>query len=719
MSGGPAPFFLLEIGCEELPDRMIVPALEHLGSELTALAQKERIGSPVLEPPLLGTPRRLAIRARGLLARQEDREVEVAGPRVEAAHDSGGKPTRALEGFARAQGVPVAELVRIPSPRGDYLAARKRVPGKAARDLFAAALPSIIAGIPFGKTMRWGDGAFRFARPVHWIVCLYGSEVVPFEAFGVASGRISLGARFLGSPPLEIPDARDYLDALGKISVVPDIGARRERIRTALDREAGRLGRGCRIEEPPGLIETVNGMVECPVAAAGDFDPAFLRLPAPVLSTAMIHHQRFFPVRAPDGSLGPHYVAVLNCRPDPATVDGIRRGNERVLRARLRDADFFWREDLKRSMEERIPDLEKILFETTLGSYRQKAARIERLTRDMCRSLSERGQEVDAEAAAEAARLAKSDLTTLMVKEFPELQGIVGALYARQEGRRETVCRALEQQYLAGGDAATRGRFTTREGAVLAVADRLDTLAGFFLLGKVPTGSRDPYGLRRAAAALVQATLDQDLGYPLDALIHHAADLHRIPGTGDSQARARLGAFIEERLRHLCQEIHGFRYDAVNAALAIGGKDLCDAFHRAEALNGIKGHPDFEALSLSYRRLKNILAGQERGPLRESALLLEEEKALLRALEDVERKSAPQLASGDYTSALRTMATLRVPLDRFFEKVLVMDPDTRTRVNRLALLARISDLFLKVGDFAEMVLEGETTAEPSKRSRRG
>jgi len=712
--------FLLEIGCEEIPDWMIVPALEFLKREFTALSQKERLGAPVFEPPLLGTPRRLSLLAADLRLCQEDREVEVTGPRVEAAYDSAGKPTRALEGFARAQGVDPEQIRRVMTPKGECVAARRRVEGRSAADVLSEAIPAIVGSIPFGKTMKWGEGSFRFARPIHWIVCLLGAEIVPFRVAGIASGRTSRGARFEGSPGLEIPDAKDYLDLLRKASVLADIAERRERILSSLQEVCGRIGKDSRVEDHPELIETVTGMVEFPVACPGDFDRDFLELPGPVLSTAMIHHQRFFPVHGSEGRLAPHYVAILNCRPDPQVVERIRRGNEWVLRARLRDASFFWREDLGRSLEKRLPDLEKVLFEATLGSYRKKVERVEALSRDLCRQLEAGGRRMDSEAVALSARLSKADLTTLMVKEFPELQGIMGGLYARAEKRPEAVCLALEQQYLGTGEAGKRTRFETPEGAALAVADRLDTLAGFFLLERIPTGSRDPYGLRRAATALVQATLDQRLDYSLEPLLERARELYRDQGiTGSEEGWGRILPFLEERLRHVCQEVHSFRYDAVSAAVAVGAGNLQDAFRRVEALNGVRGHSDFETLSLSYRRVKNILAGQEPPPLEEAALASEEEKTLLAALSGVEEKSAPLLGAGDYGAALRIMASLRSPLDRFFDKVLVMDPEPGTRANRLALLKRISLLFLRVGDFAEMVLEGENAAEPARRVKRG
>ena len=711
---------LLEIGCEEIPDWMILPALDHLKREIAALCGKERLGEPVFDPPLLGTPRRLAVLAGGLRLRQEDREVEVTGPRVEAAYDAGGKPTRALEGFARSQGVTLEEIRRVVTPKGEWVAARRRLEGRDAAEVLAEGIPGIVGSVPFGKTMKWGEGTFRFARPIRWIVCLLGSRVVPFQVAGVDSGRASRGARFEGSPAVEIPEAGDYLDLLREASVIAEIAERRERIRSSLEEACSRIGGEARIEDHPGLLEAVSGMVEFPVTCEGTFDRDFLSLPPPVLSTAMIHHQRFFPVRSAAGSLAPHYVAVLNCRPDPRVVERIRRGNEWVLRARLRDAAFFWKEDLARTLEDRLPDLEKVLFEATLGNYRQKADRVEALSRDLCRQIEARGGRIDSGAVAQAARLSKTDLTTLMVREFPELQGIMGGLYARHEKKPESVCLALEQQYLGTGDAGSRSRFETPEGAALAVADRLDTLAGFFLLEKIPTGTRDPYGLRRAATALVQATLDQRLDYSLAPLLEKAEALYRAQGVaGSGEGLRRVPAFLEERLRHVCQKVRSFRYDAVNASAAVGVDRIQDAFRRAEALHGIRGHPDFEALSLSYRRVKNILAGHETSPLEEAALASEEERALLKALVEVEGRAEPLLSAGDYPSALRAMATLRSPLDRFFDKVLVMDPDPRIRANRLSLLKRISLLFLRVGDFAEMVLEGENAAEPARGDKRG
>jgi glycyl-tRNA synthetase beta chain len=461
-------------------------------------------------------------------------------------------------------------------------------------------------------------------------------------------------------------------------------------------------------------------MVEHPVAAAGGFDPAFLSLPQAVLSTAMIHHQRFIPVRAADGSPAPHYVAILNCRSDPATVARIRRGNEWVLRARLRDADFFWKEDLKRSLEDRRADLARVQFEATLGSYRLKVDRVENLAVALCQELSRGGRSLDCPAVERAARLCKADLTTLLVKEFPELQGIVGGLYAREEGEGEAVCQAISQQYLGAGESAVRQPFHTDEGAALAIADRLDTLAGFFLIGRIPTGSKDPYGLRRCALAVVHAALDRGIHLSIHRLLCLAAALYEQQGVrrqGDGMDR--LAGFIEERVRHVCQEQLGLRYDAVNAALAVGSDDPLDAVRRAEALHRMRGESEFEGLILSYRRVRNILAGQDTAPFQGGALPSGEEVALLHSLQQAEDRTRPLVQSRSHLQALRVMASLRSPLDRFFEKVLVMDADPVVRGNRLGLLRRVSDLLLQVGDFAEMVLEGETAVMGAAGGGRG
>jgi glycyl-tRNA synthetase beta chain len=703
------PLFLLEIGCEEIPDGSIGPALEFLTREIGALVEKEALGRLECDPPLLGTPRRLAIRARGIRVRQEDRESEVPGPRVAAAYGPDGSPTRALLGFARAQKVTVEDLIRRSSPKGDFVAARVRTPGRSAGEILAESLPSLISRIPFAKTMRWGEGSFRFARPIRWVVCLLDETVVPFEVAGAMSARTSRGPRFEGSPEVPIPDAASYVDTLRRASVFVDIFERRERIATSLRGVVANLGGGRSLEEPPGLLDAVCNLVEHPVACAGSFDPGFLELPDPVLATAMIHHQRFFPIRRKDGTLSPEYVAVLNCRDDRAVLERIRRGNEWVLRARLRDADFFWREDLKRTLAERLPGLDRVLFEAALGSYRQKVDRIGTLAAHLAGELRGKGTVLSERALERAARICKSDLSTQMVKEFPELQGMVGSLLARREGEDETVCRALQEQYAAASDAPDRTVFTTPESATLAVADRLDTLAGFFLIDRIPTGSKDPYGLRRAALAAIQAILDQRMSVSMARLIERASELYRAQGVEPrGTGLARLGGFLEERLRYLCQEVHRLRYDAVGAAVAVGSDDLLDAFLRARALHGIRGLPDFEALSLSTRRVRNILAGQQAPPLDPAGCRLDEERDLLRALQEAEERCAAPLASRDYPAALRVMAGIRSPLDRFFDKVLVMDPDPRLRGNRLALLERVSALLRRVGDFAEMVLEGET-----------
>ena len=705
-------YFLLEIGCEEIPHGTIAPALEYLQGGLTALAQRERLGDLVLDPEYLGTPRRLAVRGRGLLGHQADREVEVTGPRVEAGYGPSGRPAGALQGFARSQGVAVENLTRVVTAKGECVAARRTEKGRSASEVLVSSLPDVISRIPFGKTMRWGEGSFRFARPLQWIVCLLGSEVVPFDLAGISSGRRSRGPRFDRSPELEIPDARDYVAILQRHGVLAELRERRRRIQEGVERECARLGAGSTSEDLPELVDSLTGLVEHPVAVAGGFDPSFLSLPAPVLSTAMIHHQRFIPVRKADGTSAPNYIAVLNCREDPSTIATIRRGNEWVLRARLRDADFFWKEDRKRTLQERIPDLERVLFEATLGSYRLKVGRVAKLAETLCGEIARLGQKVEVRWVVRAAQIGKSDLTTLMVKEFPELQGVMGGLYAREDGEPEAVCQALSQQYWGAGDGEGRKRFTIPEGAALAIADRMDTLSGFFLLDRIPTGSRDPFGLRRSALALIQAALDQSLHFSLSILKERSVALYAEQGVRPhGKGVDRLASFIEERIRHLCQEALGIPYDAVKAALAVGADDPLDAVRRAEALQGIRGYVDFEALSLSYRRIRNILAAQEVAPFAAGKLSLQEERLLLEALERAEKEAGPLLEAREYLKALRVLASLRPGLDRFFEKVLVMDPDPDARRNRLGLLKRISLLLLRVGDFAEMVLEGEP-AEP-------
>jgi len=668
MSGLP---FLLEIGTEEIPDWMIPPALK----DLQRLFQ-ELLDSQGFSPADLwvdGTPRRLVLRATGLPARQPDSEELLTGPPKVAAFKDG-QPTPAALGFARKMGVEVGALELQSTPRGEYVCYRKKVAGRATRDLLAAGLPELILKIYFPKTMYWsGKGGPRFIRPIRWIVALLGDEVAPFEVAGVQAGRATSGHRLLGAPVIPVTTA-GYEEKLRQNGVLLAARERQEKI----EREVASLlaGTGLRLKTDPGLMETLVYITEYPTAVLGSFDPGYLELPEEVLVTVMRHHQKYFSVVDSAGRIAPHFVAVMNTDADPAGL--VRQGNERVLRARFNDARFFWVVDQRKPLEARLEDLAHVTYQAKLGSYREKTDRIV----DLVRQLGGSPQ------AVRAATLCKCDLTTEMVKEFPELQGVMGGLYARAQGEPEEVWRAICEHYqpVSMEDAIP----STLAGRLVSLADKLDALRGCFAQGLIPSGSRDPFALRRAAQGVVRILLEEELPVPLPALLG-----------GDAQ----LAEFFRDRLEYYFREVRGYPYDEVRAVLVAGYSDLADVERRLEAIHAVRHTPDFEAVAASFKRIKNILrqAGFEgRGEVDETLLEAGAEWGLY-AMLTAFRMARRLLARRDYVDALECMAPLRPHVDKFFDEVLVNAPDARIRQNRLTLLGNLLSEFSAIADFSEIV----------------
>ncbi len=646
--------FLLEIGTEEIPDWMIPGALENLRALFTDLLDKNNLNHA--KPRLDATPRRLVLRADGLPLRQADSEELVTGPAKTA-------PPNAVAGFAKKLGVAPEALTIQKTPKGEYYGFLKQVAGRAAKDILAEALPELILKIYFPKTMYWtGKGGPRFIRPIRWLVALLGEEVVPFEIAGVKSGSASAGHRRLGRTPLPVTIA-GYEQALLDNFVILSAVERRAKI----CRESEALGATIDL----ALLETLVYITEFPAAIRGDFDPQFLSLPAEVLVTVMKHHQKYFSVEQ-DGKLAPHFVAVMNTSADP---DGlVRRGNERVLRARFNDARFFWETDQKKPLAARVDDLGHVTFQAKLGNYLEK-------TRRNVALVAELG---GGEPARRAALLAKCDLTTELVKEFTELQGVVGGLYARAQGEPEEVAAAIYDHYkpVSMEDSIPR----TPAGLLVALADKLDTLRGCFRIGMMPTGSKDPFALRRAAQGVVKILVEGKLKFSMKQLL------------GEDPA---LQEFLLDRVRYYFREIRGFKYDEVNAVLASGWDDLLDAEARLTALQAVRPTENFEPLAAGFKRIANILkqAGFSGGPV--DAALLEDgpEAALYQAYIEVKQ----QAAGWPYQRALETVALLRPKVDLFFDKVLVNAPDPAVRQNRLGLLHSILTEFSTIADFSEIV----------------
>ncbi len=712
--------FLLEIGTEEIPARMVQPALRDL-----ALGLFDEIVAGGLAPKagfdldrnfrVFGTPRRLAAQVSGLLDRQPDAVIELTGPAIRTAFDAQGRPTRAAEGFARAHGVALSDLRTIATPKGECIGVRKSVRGRSAAEVLAEAVPRLLASMTFPKMMRWGNGENRFVRPVHSLVALLGADVIDLSFAGVRSGRRTFARRFAGTSRPPLPDAASYPEVLRQNGVLADVVERRRAIAQALESAAratgGRIAppAGAAGEGDPELLEEITHLVEWPVVIAGEFDPAYLDLPAEVLITAMRHHQRYFSLLDRSGNLLNRFLTVANAQSDRSGA--IRRGNEWVLRARLADARFFWQEDRKSSLADRTALLERVAFHEKLGSYALKVARVSRLIELIAPAFAEAGLPLDRDIAARAAALCKSDLTTQMVREFPELQGIVGGLYAEAEGLDGGVSRAIYTHYLpAGADDPVP---PTPEGSALSLADRLDTQAGIFLLGVVPTGSRDPYAVRRSVHGVCRILIEKKVHLPLSRALEQAFEGYAgrpIQGApARDQARAALLEFYRGRLDHLGLEAR-LRQDSVRAALAASIDDPCDARFRMEALEAFRRDARFEPLVLAHKRIKNILRDQPPGRVEPGALRERAERDLFAASESARPRLEAAARGHDHAAALSAIADLAPAVDRFFTEVMVMADDRRLRANRLALLQTIAALLLRVADFSEIVLEGQPAA---------
>ena len=643
--------FLLEIGTEEIPDWMIPAALESLR------LQFEKLEIAHDSVTLDATPRRLVLRAEGLPARQADSEERALGPAKSA-------PPKAVAGFARKHGVAPEALTVESTPKGDYYTFVRTVAGRATLDILAETLGGIILQIGFPKTMYWtGKGGPRFIRPIRWIVALLGDDVVPFELAGVRSGAVTSGHRRLGARAIAVTIA-DYAERLRENYVILKAEERRNKIHKELA--------GVRVKPDAALVETLVYLTEHPTPIVGSFDAEFLALPEEVLVTVMRHHQKYFSVEDEHGKLAPQFAAVMNIPSDPEGF--VRSGNERVLRARFNDARFFWQTDQKKSLAARLPDLAHVTFQAKLGSYLEKTERVKAL-------LSTLGGDAHAVRAAE---LAKCDLTTELVKEFTELQGVVGGLYARAQGEPEPVWQAIYDHYKPESmeDAIPRNR----TGQIVALADKLDTLRGCFGVGLIPTGSRDPFALRRAAQGVVKILVEGKIDIDLAPLVDD--------GTDGAKA---LAEFLQDRIRYYFKEVRGFLYDEVNAATAAGWSNLVDLEARLIRIRDLRSSPDFEPLAASFKRIRNILDQQKFTGVNATAI---DEKLLQdgpeRDLYDEYRRIAGQPIES-------VVSQLRPKVDLFFDKVLVNAPEDDVRRNRLMLLGTLLLEFSNIADFSEIV----------------
>lgn len=690
-----------EIGTEEIPAGYLPPAVAQLRQEAEKLFAEARLRPESVETH--ATPRRLVLFARGLPARQEDRTEEVTGPPWKAAFGADGNPTKAAEGFARGRGLTVADLRKVETEKGPYVGATVKIAGKSTVDLLAEALPEITARLAFPKTMRWGPDRFRFARPIRWLLALLGDQVIPFRIEGAESGRLTYGHRILARGPFEVKTAADYEAALERGLVTLRAAERAARIEALLV-AAARTAGGTVVPDPE-LVDEVSYLVETPSVFAGSFDREFLELPAPVIVTAMRDHQRYFAIADAAGALLPGFLCVANSARD--AVKQVLDGNQRVLRARLDDARFYWNEDLKTTLEQKVPRLERVVWLEGFGSLRDKTDRIALLAARLAGDLAPEARET----VDRAARLAKADLVTEMIKdgkEFTALQGVIGREYARRQGETEEVALALEEQYRPrfSGDALPE----TDAGACLALADRLDTLVGVWAAGLKPTGSKDPFALRRGALGIVRILLDRGRDVAVRDLLAAAAEGYGAGVKDPGAVVAEAADFVRDRLAgHLTDE-EGFDADVVAAVVPVAGENPLDARARTAALARLRDArgEDLEALAAGFKRAKNILkkdsaeGDPEAGLLREPA-----ERALFEAFTRVDGRVAEAQREHRYGDAFTELAGLRSPIDAFFDGVMVLVDDPAVRTNRLRLLGRIVDRVQGLADLSRVAVAEE------------
>ena len=681
---------LFEIGTEEIPSGYIPPAMEDLKAVAARLLHEHRLSFQSIWT--LATPRRLTLHVDGLAEKQADVRREVIGPTRAVAFNTEGKPTRAAEGFARAQGILVDRLEVRMLDRGEYVVAIHEEKGARTPEVLLTLLPKLVTSLSFPKFMRWGEGNFRFVRPIRWLLCVYGGKVVPLAIEGLKADAKTYGHRFLSPRGVRVRTFQEYLEKLEEKCVIVDPDRRRQMVRT-LAREAAAPVKGHPVLDDE-LVETVTHLVEYPAAVCGAFKREYLELPREVIITPMQKHQRYFPVIDAAGNLLPHFIAISNMRAKDMEV--IRQGNERVLRARLNDAEFFYREDRKLPLAERVDQLTHIIFQEKLGTMRDKVERLGRLAAfiadrvdSACRPVVER-----------AALLCKADLVTTIVKEFPSLQGIMGREYARLSGEPAPVCQAIEEHYLPRftGDRLPQ----SNAGAVVGLADRLDSIVGCFGVGLVPTGSEDPYALRRAAQGVVQTILHRNFHVSLEGLVEHARQGF---GAGQEQSAERIRREVLEFLRGrieavlLDRELPG---GVVASALGAGSDDVADAARRAEALAVMRREADFAELSVAFKRVVGIIPKGFDRPVDAARLIEGAERALHAQVLALKAEVQALVAVQDYLGALQRIAALKPMVDMFFEEVLVIGPDEALTQNRFALLKSVWDLFARIADFTKI-----------------
>ena len=680
----------LELGTEELPAGFIPKALNDLEKLFSSELEAARISFGVVRT--FATPRRLAISIADVALQQERQELEISGPPVRIAYDSDGNPTKAALGFAKTNGVDVSELTTVATPKGEYLFISKVIEGGETKAELPEIFSRVVSKLSFKKSMRWKDLDVRFARPMHWIVALFDKEIVPFSYGELQSGNLSRGHRFMAPGEFTVSEVDDYISQAEQHHVIPDVAKRRELINAQLAEVEKSLGG--RINTDEELLEEVSFLVESPQALAGTITDSFLQLPDELLITSMREHQRYFTLVDDQGELMPHFVTIANTHAtDPSVVIA---GNERVLKARLSDAMFFWQEDQKVKLEQRLEALKKVVYQAKLGTSFEKVTRFTQLAVELAEVYSP----ADVELTRKAAQLAKCDLETGMVYEFPELQGVMGREYALLEGKDKRVATAIFEHYLptqAGGDLPTDDI-----GAFVSLADKIDTICGCFSVGLIPTGTADPYALRRSAIGILSIILDRGYRLSIPELVNKSVSLLKEKHLRDADEISHdVCEFIRLRLVNMLTS-RDYSADVVDAVLTARFDEPVDAHKRIEALTELKKREDFAALSGAFKRVGNIIKGGLDQDVRPDLFDADSEKELFAQVADVEQRVDAGVAAGDYLLALEVVANLRPAVDAFFDGVMVMVEDEAVKNNRLALLTRIARIFEDIADFSRL-----------------
>lgn len=722
---------LLEIGTEELPAKVVPRALGALEGFLRKTLESKKLSFASITT--LGTPRRLTLIVRGLEERQPDSKVELKGPQKKAAYDSEGKPTGALLGFVRSQGLELADIKIVSTDKGEYASAIKEITGEQTSKILPGVLLETVSHEFMPKSMRWGAYDISFSRPIHWLLSIYGNEPVEFTYGHITSSNVTYGHRFMSgkkdgrTAPMRVGSVEEYIKGLEAAFVVPDPEERKKAIREGVDRAAKDAGGSVLPDE--GLLEEVAYLVEYPVVLKGSFEKEFLSLPRDIIVNAMREHQRYFSIVGKDGHLLPFFITVANTR--PADEDVVRKGNERVLRARLNDAKFYFESDIKKPLVDRVPALKGVVFQAKLGTSYEKVERFTSLALFLgarvgfSRPLDEGEKPSDFAADAfnparydagnvdpglvskfivgRAAWLAKADLTSGVVGEFPSLQGVMGSVYANRSGEAPEVSVAIYEHYLPTSSGGALPASVA--GAIVSIADKMDTIAGCFSVGLVPTGAQDPYALRRQALGIIAIILDKEFRFAVDALVDESLCLLSAKATRKKEeVRADVLDFFRERLRNqlLTQSLS---HDSIDAVLSAPWHDMVDAVKRIKALEEFKANPDCVRLVAAFKRVSNILKGAAPGGAGPDPSLLVEpqEKALFEASRALAPKMKELREKGDYKLAFESLASIKDAIDAFFDKVMVMAEDDKTRVNRLALLGSIRDLYSNTADLSRLM----------------